>query len=127
MSELGIEGELEVRGDIANKISYIQNAFSGCLGLVYFLNPKEEIKTQHDYSKFCFPGYETNKKGFAINKKDIWSFFDRKIPFGPLSRHDYGMNLCGCSTHQWNGRIEELNQYNFQMSLVGNGLMRKPR
>jgi len=82
------------------------------------------IKTQEDFSKKYFPDSKLDENGFALSEKDFWSLFDRKLPYGPLPYRDGAMNLCHSALQTWEGRNQELAQWNFQNDLVRAGKMR---
>lgn len=82
------------------------------------------IKTQEDLSKSIFPECERNEDGFALPKKDFWYYLTGKLPYGPMPYMKGMSSLAAVATIQWDGRIEEINQWSFRNNLVEVGKMR---
>lgn len=84
-----------------------------------------KIKTQEDFSKKHFPEYQRDKSGFALQKKDFYTLFIGKLPYGPMPYMKGMSSLAVNALIQWDGRNQEINQWVFQNDLVKKGLMRE--
>ena len=105
--------------DMENLRESAREMFADCFGTCNWVS-EIPINTQEEFSKQYFPKLPRTPEGYAINKNRL--FFKRK--FGPVTHDNYMMNLCHPAFVDWQGRTQEINQYEYQLREVDAGRMR---